>query len=80
MYIYKVIAKVERETVGMFDNKVHVQTDTTERYLAAYSCEHAINFVESDLKRVNWKVLDITAKEIFLLDIRDSCDRITDFD
>lgn len=80
MYIYKVIADIERESVRGFDGKTVIQRETTENYLAAYSGEQAIDFVRKGLERNGWKVTEIGWRDIFLHDIRDSCDHTTDSD
>lgn len=74
MYIYKFIVEAERVDHHT-GNTVH---DTSEHYIAAYSYDHAHSHVWGMLERAGWKINKITGKEIFLNDIRDKCDHITD--
>lgn len=73
MYIYKFIVEAEREQ--FMERTIH---DTSEHYIAAYSYDHAHSHVWGMLERAGWKINKITGKEIFLNDIRDSCDHTTD--
>lgn len=73
MVIYKFTVDAERER--FMEPVLH---DTSEHYIAAYSYDQAHSHVWGMLERAGWKVNRITGKEIFLQDIRDSCDRTTD--
>jgi len=72
MYIYKFTVECEQEFHG------HLVHDVSEHYLAAYAYEHAQAHVQETLSKGGWKIKNISGKEIFLLDIRDKCDRVTD--
>ena len=78
MSIYKIVVKAERQGIDMFSGKEKTFHDTSERYIAAYSCDHALSHVKSSLERAGWKVKDMIPYDIYLHDIRDSCDHITD--
>lgn len=73
MYIWKFTVTATRER--FMESPLH---DTSERYVAAYSHEQAHSYVWARLNKAGWKVDEIKAREIFLEDIRDSCDHITD--
>lgn len=73
MYIYKFIVEAERER--FMEPPLR---DTSEHYIAAYSYDHAHSHVWGMLEQAGWKINKITGKEIFLNDIRDKCDHITD--
>ena len=73
MYIYKFTVEAERER--FMERTLH---DTSEHYIAAYSYDQAHSHVWSMLEKAGWKINRITGKEIFLQDIRDTCDHITD--
>lgn len=73
MYVYKFTVEAERER--FMERPLH---DTSEHYIAAYSYDQAHSHVWGMLERAGWKVKRITGKEIFLQDIRDACDHVTD--
>lgn len=73
MYIYKFIVEATRER--FMERPLH---DTSEHYIAAYSYDQAHSYVWSQLNHAGWEIRSITGQEIFLQDIRDKCDHITD--
>jgi len=73
MYVYKFTVEATRER--FMEPPLR---DTSDHYIAAYSYDQAHSHVWSQLSKAGWKVNRITGKEIFVQDIRDSCDHITD--
>lgn len=73
MYIYKFTVKATRER--FMEPALH---DTSEHYIAAYSYEQAHSHVWAMLEKGGWKIDQIQGKEVWLQDIRDSSDHITD--
>lgn len=73
MYVWEFTVTATRER--FMERPLH---DTSKRYVAAYSYEQAHSYVWARLNKAGWMVDEIKAREIFLEDIRDSCDRITD--
>ena len=73
MTIYKLTARATR--MGHMGQQVH---DTSEHYIAAYDYAQAQWHVHNNLTKAGWYVDGIDGKEIYLHDIRDSCDHTTD--
>ena len=73
MTIYKLTVKAVRER--FMEPPLH---DTSEHYIAAYSYDQAHSYVWAMLNRAGWKIDEIRGKEVYLIDIRDSCDHVTD--
>lgn len=73
MYIYHFTVEAVRER--FMEPPLH---DTSEHYIAAYSHDQAHSYVWSMLNKAGWKVQRITSKEVYLQDIRDTCDHTTD--
>lgn len=73
MTIYKLTVKATRER--FMEAPLH---DTSEHYIAAYSYEQAFSHVRAMLKRAGWNVDEILGREIYLVDIRDQSDHVTD--
>ena len=73
MIIYKFTVEAERER--FMEKPLH---DKFEEYFAAYSYDQAYDHICARLKKAGWTVKSITGKQLFLQDIRDSCDHVTD--
>lgn len=71
VYVFKVEAVRER----FMEPPIHA---TSEHYIAAYSYDQAHSHVWANFERAGWKVEKITSEEVYVQDIRDSCDHITD--
>ena len=73
MTIYKFTIEAVRER--FMEHPLH---DKFEEYFAAYSYEQARDHLFARLNNAGWTVKKITGKQLFLQDIRDSCDHTTD--
>ena len=73
MYVYKFTVKATMKTIR--GEELH---DTSRHYIVAYSWEHANDHLRQKLTKAGWKIEDIKSSEIFVEDIRDKCDHITD--
>ena len=73
MYIYKFTVKATRDR--FMEPPLR---DTSEHYIAAYSYDHALTHINQMLTRGGWKINSVDGKEIYLHDIRDQSDHLTD--
>lgn len=73
MYVYKFTVEATRER--FMEPPLH---DVSDHYVAAYDYDQAHSYVWSKLSRVGWNVQSIRGKEIWIQDIRDKSDHVTD--
>lgn len=73
MTIYKLTVEAVRER--FMEKPLY---DKFDEYFAAYSYDHAHDHVRKRLEKAGWTVKKITGKQLFLQDIRDTCDHTTD--
>ena len=73
MVVYKLTVTATRDR--FMERPLH---DTSEHYIAAYDYDQAHGYVWAMLDKAGWKIDSITGKEVYLQDIRDSCDHTTD--
>ncbi len=73
MVVYKFTVDATRER--FMEPPLH---DVSEHYVIAYDQDQAHSHVWARLNRAGWKVNSIKSGEIYVQDIRDQCDHVTD--
>lgn len=73
MQIYRITVNATTDT--QFSGR---KQDESEHYIAAYSCDQALQHVRAKLEAAGWNVNHATSTPVLLTDIRDLCDHITD--